>query len=62
MVALQVFVFKVPGQPDFKVESVTPSNAMGVANNHFGSLPQGCWMESILYPGVFSWTEGNFFD
>lgn len=62
MVQLQKFTFKVPGKPDFKVEAITSGAAMGVANNHFGSLPQGCWMDSVIHPNVYSWTEGNFFD
>lgn len=62
MVELSQFIFKVQGQPDLKVEAANAGAAMGVANNHFGSLPQGCWMDSVIHQGVYSWTEGNFFD
>lgn len=65
MVEVQKFTFKVAGKPDFVIEAVTPGDAMGRANAHFGSLPQGVWMESPSWAntlGVYTWTLGNFFD
>lgn len=59
---LRTFVFKVAGRSDFKVEAISPVKAMGFANNHFGILPQGVWMESSIHAGVYNWSEGNFFD
>ena len=35
-------------------------NAMVAANKHYGSLPQGAWMENG--PNSFYWALGNFFD
>lgn len=65
LVHTQTFTFKVTGKADFVIEAVTPGDAMGRANAHFGSLPQGVWMEAPSWaktPNTYTWTLGNFFD
>ena len=65
MSQLRTFTFKVTGRPDYTVEAETPGQAMGLANAHFGSLEQGCWMDSPSWaktPDTYTWTLGNFFD
>lgn len=51
----------------FRVGTVTKTftadravDAMVLANAHFGSLPQGAWMDHGT--NGFRWAEGNFFD
>ena len=44
----------------YAVESKDPWAAMVTANKHYGSLPQGAWMENG--PNSFYWALGNFFD
>jgi len=51
----------------FECEAATTLEAYGQANAHFGSLPQGAWMESAQASryGVdrrFYWAAGNYFD
>ena len=58
---MTTYTFKVTGKPDFTVEAEKPGKAMGFANDHFGSLPQGAWMERI-HPNTYRWNLGNFFD
>ena len=62
---MTVYTFEVKGKPIYTVDTgMVPGAraylAMAEANKHFGSLPQGAWMDPR--PGHFYWAEGNFFD
>lgn len=55
------FTFSVKGRKDFTVKAPNKVTAMGLANAHYGSLPQGAWMDTVS-PLHFYWALGNFFD
>lgn len=54
-----VYTFEVKGKPVYQPVG-KGIDAMVEANKHFGSLPQGAWMDAR--PGHYYWVEGNFFD
>jgi hypothetical protein len=59
---MPVYTFEVKGKPIYSTDEVAPGKAMAEANKHFGSLPQGAWLNSPWSARYFYWTEGNFFD
>ena len=63
---MTVYTFEVKGKPIYTVDTgmvpgARSSLGMVEANKHFGSLPQGAWMEDCG-TNHFYWVEGNFFD
>jgi len=56
------FTFIVEGRAPFTVEAARPVDAYSLANRHFGSLPQGAWMETGRNGDAFRWALGSFFD
>jgi len=55
------FTFTAQGTK-FSFEATNKLEAYGVANKHFGPLPQGVWMETNTANTEFKWALGNFFD
>lgn len=47
--------------PSMTTQAKDKLSAFGEANEHFGTLPQGAWMETSK-PNEFRWALGNFFD
>jgi hypothetical protein len=56
------YKFEVKGQPALVLKAKSHLDAYGQANQHFGSLPQGAWMQSVMHGCSFYWALGNFFD
>jgi hypothetical protein len=58
---MEIYFFYADGYGGFSCEADNNLNALRQANDHFGSLPQGIWMERIA-PRSYRWALGNFFD
>lgn len=56
-----IYTFSVEGREPFHCDATAPIEAFTLANRHYGSLPQGAWMETS---GIraYRWARGNFFD
>lgn len=61
--ANETYRFSVEGRIPFTCQAKDAGTAFGKANDYYGSLPQGAWMDSPPpTKRTYRWAPGNFFD